>query len=367
MAESMFNGKVTLTAGASLITVKVDIIKHETYVEIRLIDTSNIFTLFVCSITQSDFYIMKRDQDILVDYERFVHILVNLFHSLSTSRLSATFNDGVLRFIENSEFRNICKLEIRFLKPEEGQYKRYLADLLARMENDNIKLIKENSILRDKCLNGDRELREKVRYLESEGLECKRRMDLQSKDFGLLEAKYSSREEEMARMSSRIFSLENENSQLKYELEKYQKDNSQSYRELLKAKEDELEASLKEVNVANEIIRKIRQENSDLKEHKLEKLNKVQKEVDKNEELSEKLAAMSKKYKSLEEKYKVLKDDNKNKTARVQELEASNKGLAKNLENAQNVYNHFRSKKVEDQEDNYSDTFSLRPESPPPR
>ena len=367
MQETLFNGRATFTAGASVITAKVDIIKYDSYVEIRLIDTSNVFTLFVCTITQSDFYILKRDQDILVDYERFVHILVNLFHSLSISKLSATFNDGVLRFIENGEFRNICKLELKFTKPEEGQYKRYLADLLSRMENDNVKLIKENALLRDKCVNGDREMREKMRYLEADATERKRRSEMQNSDYLALESKYAAREEEFSRISGRLFSLENDNSQLKYELEKYQKDNSQSFKELLKAKETELENSLKEIRVANEIIRKMKEENAELRDYKAESLKNIQKGTDKSEELSEKCASLGKKYKGLEEKYRALKDEAKARATRLEELESQNKGLTKKLENAQNVYNHFYSKKVEEGNDNYSDTFSLRPESPPPR
>lgn len=367
MYESIFNGKVCLATAAAQITVKVDILKYETFVEIRLIDTSNIFTLFVCTVSQSDFYILKREQDLLVDYERFVHILVSLFHSLSTSRLTAVFNDGVLRFIENSEFRNICKLELKFTKPEETQYKRYLGDLLARMENDNIKLIKENAVLRDRCLKGDHELREKIRYLESEAAECRRRMELQAQDCAQMEARHGAREEEIARVSSRVFALENENTQLKYDLEKYQKDNSQSYKELLRAKEDELEASLKEVRIANEIIKKIRQENAELREEKTGGLGRLQKEVDRNTEATDKLAALTKKHKTLEEKYRSLKEESRGWKTRLEELEAANKNLGKRLENAQNVYNHFYSKKVDDANDNYSDTFSLRPESPPPR
>ncbi|KAI4292980.1 spindle assembly abnormal protein 6 [Pancytospora philotis] len=363
----MFNGKVTLSTASSVITVKVDVIRHDASLEVRLIDTSNIFTLYICTITQSDFYVLKRDQDILVDYERFVSILASLFHCLSVSKLSATFNDGVLRFIENGEFRNICKLELRFAKPDDTQYRRYLADLLARMEGDNVKLIKENAVLRDRCANGDRELKDRLRATEAEMAECRRRYELQNKDLAGLEARCREKEDELARLSARLFEMEGENSQLKYDLEKYQRDNSQSFREQLKAREDELEASLKEVKVANEIIKEIRRENSELKGQKLESLSSLQKETEKNEELGEKFGAVSKKYKALEDKYKALKEDSRAKASKLQEIEKSNKVLSKELENAKNVYNHFYSKKVDEANDNYSETFTLRPESPPPR
>ena len=76
---------------------------------------------------------------------------------------------------------------------------------------------------------------------------------------------------------------------------------------------------------------------------------------------------MNRKYKALEDKYKNVKDELKIKSIKLDELENSNKSLSKRLENAQNVYNHFYMKKVEDNPDNFSDNFSIRPESPPPR
>lgn len=367
MQESLFSGKVTLTTQSGLSSVKVDIARFEDRAEIRLIDSSNIFSLFICSIGRSDFYALKRDQDILVEYDRFMQILPGLFHGLSTNKFTAIFNDGILRIMENSEFRNVCKLELKFLKPEETQYKRYLGDILSRMENDNIKLIKENSILRDKCINGDRELKDKIRYFESENLDLKRRIDLIGRDFSGLESKCVSKEEEISRLSNKIFNLEGENSQLRYDLEKYQKDNSESYRDQLRAKEDELNERLKDLTTANEIIRKLKSENTELKNFKTEQLTKVQTEADKTAEISDRYESLNKKHQALESKYKKLKEEERMKLSKIEELENSNKSLSKRLETAQNVYNHFYSKKVEENNiDNYSDTFSLRPESPPP-
>lgn len=367
MHESLFNNKITLSTPSGLTPVKVDMIKTELGVEVRLIDTTNVFSLWTYTLTSSDFYILKRDQDILVDYERFIQILVNLFHGVSTSKYTAYFNEGVLRFIENLEFRNICKLELKFVKPEETQYRRYLGDLMGRMEGDNIKLIKENSILRDRCINGDQNLKEKIRFLEQDNVELRRRLDLIQKDFSIVQEKASSKEEEVAKMSSRMYALDNENAQLRYEIERHQRDNSASFKDQLKSKENELDELNREMNTANEIIKKLRQENADLKQFKSENLSAVQREADRNEEITLKLEDVTKKMNQLETKHKKLKEDVKEKTQRIEELNEMNRILTKRLENAQNVYNHFYSKKVEDHPDNFSDTFSLRPESPPGR
>lgn len=367
MQESLFNSKITLSTPTGLSPVKVDITKTEMGVEIRLIDTSNIFSLWTYTLTSSDFYILKRDQDILVDYDRFIQVLVNLFHGVSTARYSAVFNEGLLKFIENTEFRNIVKLELKFSKPEESQYRRYLGDIISRMESDNVKLIKENSLLRDRCRNGDRELREKVSYMETETVKLRRMLEMSQQECRSVQEHAGGREEEITRLTNKIYSLENENAQLRYEVERYQRDNSVSIKEQLRTKESEMEELSKEISTANEIIRKLRQENGDLKQFKTNNLESVQKEADRNEELSVKMEEAQKKMAQLEGKYKKLKEEVKEKTQKIDELSENNKMLTRRLENAQNVYNHFYSKKIEDHTDNFSDNFSLRPESPPPR
>lgn len=366
MHESIFNSKVTLTTPSGLSSVKVDIIRTDNGIEIRLIDTNNIFSLWVYFLSSSDFYLLKKEQEILVDYERFIQILINLFHGVVTSKYNATFNEGILRFIENLEFRNICKLELKFSKPDETNYRRYLGDLISRMESDNIKLIKENSILRDKCINGDASLKEKIRYLESENADIKRKIDLFKRDFSEVEDIRRSKEEEISRITSRLYNVENENSHLKHELERYQRENSMSIKEQLRSKEDEVEELSKEINTANNVIKKLRQENSDLKQFKSDIEQLQSSEKDRTRDVQVKYDDLNAKYLSIENKYKKLKEDVKEKDLKIKELSESNKNLTKRLENAQNVYNHFYSRKV-DEHDHMSDTFSLRPESPPPR
>lgn len=367
MHESLFNNKVTLSTPSGLSSVKVDISKSDTGIEARLIDTSNIFSLWVCSISSSDFYILKRDQDILVDYDRFIQVLVNLFHGAATGRYTASFNDGVLRFIENSEFRNICKLELKFTRPEETQYRRYLGDLVGRMEADNIKLIKENAILRERCVTGDQAIKDKARFLEQENSELRRRGEHMQKDLAMLGEKERIKDEEIAKLSSRIYAVEEENGQLRYEVERYERENSVSVREQLKRREAELDEMKKEIDTANEIIKKLRAENSELREFRQKKEDINRKETEKRTELEEKLEEAERKLSHIEAKYKKMKEEAREKGNKAEELTEMNKVLMKRLENAQNVYNHFYSKKIDDQGENYSDTFSLRPESPPGR
>lgn len=367
MHESLFNNRITLSTPTGLTPTKVDIVKTISGIEIRLIETSDIFSLWTCSLTSADFGILKRNLDIIVDFDRFIQIIVNYFHGVTTSKYIACFNNGTLKFMGNIEFRNICELELKFIKPEESQFKMYLGDLVGRMEGDNIKLIKENSILRDRCMNGDHTLKEKIRYLDHENIELRRRLELIQKDLSDIQNRAISKEDEVAKLSNRIYELDGENTRLRYEIEKYQRENTVSFKDQLRNKEEEMNNINRELNTANEIIKKIRQENLDLKQFKADNIGALQKESDRCEELTLKLEEINKKMSQTESKYKKLKDEIKDKTQKIEELSESNRILTKRLENAQNVYNHFYSKKVEDHTDNFSDNFSLRPESPPAR
>lgn len=357
MHESIFNNKITLSTPTGLSTVKVDITRTESAVEVRLIDTSNIFSLWIYSLSSSDFYLLKKEQDILVDYERFIHILANMFHNASISKYTTSFSEGTLRFIENSEFRNICKLELKFNKPEETQYRRYLGDIVSRMESDNIKLIKENAILRERCMNGDQSMKEKMKFIESDSQEAKRRLEMIKRDFSVIEEKNVLKDEEISKISNRLYALDNENAQLRYELEKYQRENSTTLKDQLRSKESEIEILAKEISTANEIIKKLRNENSELKQFKSENQANYQKEKEKAEQMNSKVEDLIKKLSTVESKYKKIKEEAKEKIQKIEELSESNRSLAKRLENAQNVYNHFYSRKVDDHPDNLSDTF----------
>lgn len=363
MHESLYSDKITVYSSKGASVMKVDIIKHETYIEIRLIEIENIFTLFICTISESDFYLYKKEQDILVKYDRFVPILVNLFYKvknnvdLTANIINKSDKELRLQFIEQNEFRNIVKLELPFQKPEEFQYRKYLGDLLGRMEKDNIALIKENKILREKAIKGDQEKNSKIKYLESENTEIRKRLELMNEELNSIEMKYNVEKEEFYSDKNKISELEKINTQLNYELENLKKAN---YRE--KYEEKEKEAKDHRMRIL-ELEHKSESLNRELEEMKKEK-RKLEYDLEREFGANLNAEEIKSKLSHLEGRIKTYKQENREKKEKIEQLQSENKSLVKKLENAQNVYNHFLKSKVEDNDIDNLGNYSFEPENP---
>lgn len=364
MREPIFTGKIPITCPDEEIPwqMKCDVVRTEDRVEIRLIDTRDIFTFYLSVISPSDFYVMKREQDIIVDYERFVSVLVKMFHGLQGSRLSGIFSKETNKFlfVEENDFRNIVRLELKFSKPNESHYKMYLGDIIGRMETDNVRLIKENGMLREKCRNGEKELRDRIRYLEEEVGASQRKID-----------KLHRENEVLTEKNSRMYELEKENTRLQYELDKLKLQDVKNSGLIDRAQglETENEALKGELATANEIIRKYTEEMAQMRNTIGGNDEAVKDLRSENRRYKSEAEEMRKKLKTAEEKMRKARDDGKASETRIRELEIENTGLIRKLENAQNVYNHFYSKNVENEAPtNYSENesvFSITPESPP--
>ncbi|ADM10975.1 uncharacterized protein Eint_011130 [Encephalitozoon intestinalis ATCC 50506] len=375
MRESIFTGKIPISCPNEEIPwqMKCDIVRSDDEIEIRLIDTRDIFTFYFSTISPGDFYVMKREQDIIVDYERFVSILVKMFHSLHSGKLRGLFSKETNKFlfVEKDDFRNIIRLELKFSKPDETHYKMYLGDMIGRMESDNVRLIKENGMLRDKCKNGEKEVRDRIRYLEEEVSASQKKIDKLYKENEMLSENNNSRKEEVDRLSNRVYDLEKENGRLQYDLDKLKLQDVKNSGLVERAQEieDENKTLKEELNTANGIIRKYNDDMAQMKST-----------INGNEEASKDLRLNNKKYKAeiedlkkkmkgMEEKMKKMKEELKAKESRLKDLETENIGLVKKLENAQSVYSHFYNKNIENPTSlNYSDNesiFSIAPESSP--
>lgn len=375
MRESIFTGKVPITCPDEDIPwqMKCDVVRTDDRVEIRLIDMRDIFTFYLSVISHSDFYLMKKEQDIIVDYDRFISVLVKMFHGLQNGRLTGIFSKDTNKFlfVEDDEFRNIVRLELQFSKPNESHYKMYLGDIIGRMESENVRLVKENGMLREKCKSGERELKDRIRYLEEEIGTSLRKIDKLHKENETLTIKNNNRGSEIDGMNAKIHELEKENTRLHYELDKLKLQDVKNSGVVERAKEleNENETLRAEVSTANEIIRKYNEEMAQMKGS-----------LNSNEETVRELRSENKRYKSeieetrkrlrvAEDKAKKTKENGKANETRVKELEAENKELLRKLENAQNVYNHFYSKNMENPVSvHYSENesaLSITPESPP--
>ena len=367
MHETIYSENITVYSNKGASTMRVDIIKHETYIEIRLIEINNIFTLFICTISQSDFYLYKKEQELLVDYDRFIPILVNLFYRVSQNdgMLTATMvstkeTQFTLQFIEQTEFRNLIKLSLVFNKPEEYQYRKYLGDLLTRMENDNIKLIKENKILREKAIRGDKTLQDRVKYLDETNSEMKKRIELINDELTTLEVKYNQERTDFCQKYQRFEELEKENAQLNFELESFKKmDYKTKYEEIVTS----LQQKEKELMSSKELTNKLINENKDLKKH----IESVEEKIKADFGEGTSFKDVKEKIDHLETKIKNYKNEIKEKKIKIENLVLETKSLKKKLENAQNVYSHFYNQNLEHEkpDHHFINDLSFEPEQPP--
>lgn len=374
MRESIFSGRIPITSTNEDIPwqMKCDIVRREERLEIRLIDIKDLFSFFVCTISSGDFYLLKREQDIRVDFETFIRKIVEMFHSLTRNKLVGLFSreTNKFTFLERNDFKNIVRLELRFTKPDEMHYKRYLSDLIYRMESDNIKLIKENNFLKEQCKNGDIEMQEKIKFLEIDIRESERRSNNVIRELGALEDKY-------LRKCSELNSFEKENYEMKEDLKKitYEMDrlkesehkNVSQNRKLneLKMENKKLEEKVEDLTEDKKILE---EETQRLKNFYDEKKEESKELKGSSVKIKKELEELKEKNKALEEKYKNIKNSTKNNENKIKELENENKVLKKKLENTQSVYHHFYNKNNQNPSPESDETAlfsSLRPESPP--
>ncbi|WUR02703.1 spindle assembly abnormal 6-like protein [Vairimorpha necatrix] len=361
MKEILFTGKIQIYSYDEQIPTKMkcDVIKEGDSLIIKLINLTDVFSFYICTINNDDFYILKREQDLIVDYHKFIEIIIKLFHMVQNNSLSAYFLDLKFMFVEKNEFRNIIKLELKFKEPTDLDYKSYIGDFINRLENDNIKLIKENSLLKDYNNNT---LHRKIRNLEENQNAHINKINMLNKQTDEYKYKLEKTTLEMKNLNNQVYELERENTKLKLE-----NDSNMKIREdfsNLNLKNKNLE---KDLEVANEIIKKIRSENLEYK-NKIEEIeNNIKKRHDEVEKYENNLEEIKKKNKITEEKYKKFQKENKEIKNRIKELEVENQALIRKLENAQSVFNHFSNNK-EIKEKYSSDSiseYSIHPEEKP--
>lgn len=375
MRESIFSGRIPITSTNEDIPwqMKCDITRRDDKLEIRLIDIKDLFSFFVCSISSGDFYLIKREQDIRVDFETFIRKTVEMFHQLTRHKLIAVFSreNYKFTFLEKNDFKNIVRLELKFTKPDELHYKRYLSDLIFRMENDNIKLIKENNFLREQCKNGDLEMTEKIKFLEMDLRESERRNSNLVKELGALEEKY-------LKKCNDLDFLERENSEMKddfkkitIEFDRFKESEQKSVLHNRKVSEltienKKLEDKLSDLEEVNKILE---EENEKLKGNFDEKRGESKELKSTNIKLKKELEELKERFKEIDDKYRVLKGSSKNIESKLKDLENENKILKKKLENSQNLYHHFYNKNKQQNPTPDSDESlindTVRPESPP--
>lgn len=351
--------------------MKCEILRSSDKIEIRLINTKNLFCFYLASISSGDFYMLRREQDIRVDYERFIKKLVEMVHYISKGDLIGIFQDQKLLFVERNDFRNIVRFELKFTKPEEMEYKRYLADVVGRLEMDNVKLVKENIQMKEQIKIGDRENNNKIKSLEKDYCESQRKIEKLYNEISRLEESKNQRDKELEKNGEEIKKLEIQMNELKRELERKKINEVKNEGLAIKIEEMKLvnENLENEISIANGIIKKLKTENRELKD-KISTNDIEMSEYKKSKQKSKKeIDELKKINRNSEEKIQKFKENIQNLEYQIQKYESEKKELIKKLENAQTVYSHFYSKNPDEESATKSDInsgiSSIQPESPP--
>ncbi|ORD94260.1 hypothetical protein ECANGB1_964 [Enterospora canceri] len=363
--ESIYSDTITVYTPKGVSAMRVEITRHPAQVEVRLVEKSNLFTVYLCTITHGDFYLYKKEQDILVGYDRFLPVLVRLFYGVARgggALRAVVAEEGekgfVLRFVEQGDFRNVEKLTLKFNKPEEHQYRAYLGSLLRKMEEDNIRLIKEKKQVQEQREHEERGRREKEAYLDEENSEMKKRLEVVGGELAALERKYEEEQEEFGRARAQRGEQERENAQLRFELEQFKKGN---YKERAQELEEENEKKMEKIRELEEEASGLKDENRRLNKTNREIAEKMEKEFGTKVDVAD----IKNKVVHMETKMRGLRNELKEKKERIVVLVTEKKALAKQLDSAQNVYNHFYGKKVDEDEKKDMGNISFEPENPP--
>lgn len=371
MTDTLFNAKILTSSNSDLPTsFKCHITLKNNILDIRLISTSNIFTFHICTISIGDFSITKREQGIKVDFNQFIKTTINYFHNLNntmTAHLEKIGENIKFSFMENNTFRNITRLELMFYKPDENEFRRYLSESIARYEYDNVRVVKENNLLKESIKSKEDNFRIRISGLENEYNELKKEYDNMYNKYCNLE----SRNEDLKSMNNklenkqitfekRISELEIDNDKLKIECMKKEKDSEQVND--LRLKLETIEDNFRNLERQN---KKIKEENKELIKAKME--------IDENEnEYKNEIKRLKREREDKNKKMKNMQnviDDYRSKFTEqmenVKRIENEKNEMRSKLENAQSVYNHFYRKKDEkeiSEDSNYE--MSIKPESP---
>lgn len=372
MTDTLFNAKIITTSNSDLpSTYKCHITFKNNILDIRLISTSNIFTFHICTISIGDFSITKREQGIKVDFNQFIKTTINYFHNLNNTMTAflEKINENIkFSFVENNAFRNITRLELMFYKPDENEFRRYLSESIARYEYDNVRVIKENNVLRESMKSKEEGYIIRISGLESEYNELKNEYDSLYNKLctaenrnGELIGTNNKLESKILGMEKRIGELEIDNEKLKLEYMKKEKNDEMI--ENMKDKIDSLQDTVRSLERQN---KKLKDENKDINsKHKdiIDLENDYKEEI---KRLKKEKDERGKKVKGLERMIDEQKYRLNEQIELCKRMENERNEMKNKLENAQSVYNHFYRKNTDkDMSEDSTFEMSIKPESPP--
>lgn len=374
MKDPLFNHRIPIQCTSDTVPsiLTCDISHTPDTLHIRLIDISDIFTFYQCTITVSSYVHLRNEQELRVDFENFIKKITELFYHVKDGRMRALFEkeSGRFVFVEQNEFRDIMRLEIRFKTPDSDGYRKYLAEMMSRMEIANVRLRKENVQVKERLRSTEEETGRRMAELTGRNASMNEKMGRLTERIEALEKENACLADERDSLKKRMVEMEKENSTYKFEIEKGKIEEYRREQEMARLRQvEEFRDGLeKEIKVANDIIRKLRE---DVRRHSDESA-RAREETEGAKEESARLARsieeMRRTAKEKDERIREMKEGLKKKSERIRHLETDRKQLVKKMEEAKFVYNHFyrkRETETSSTSENHASTFSVHPESPP--
>lgn len=376
MQDTLFTARIPVTSTDLPTTLKIHIALKSNTLELKLISTTNLFTFYLCTISPGDFSVTKREQGIKVDFQTFTKTLVNYFQSIIENDMAAicdTIDDSKIRFtfVENNAFKNLTRLELIFYKPGEHEFKKYLAEMITKFENDNVKLARDLKMAKETLASAERRAKEKLAAVESDCAEMKHGYDRIYMEKAVAEDEVDRLKKEAVRLEKKVIECEKKIGDYEFESEKMRiaEIKSGKEREMIGKLKERLEGLEADLEARERSNKKLREDikNLKIKEQDLEDIKAARK--DEGEKNRKERDETKKKVKRLESLITDLKGELAKISGENEKIRHENRELAKKLENSQSVYNYFYKKKTEKGGSNESDESSLfstlQPETPP--
>jgi spindle assembly abnormal protein 6 len=161
--------------------------------QIQLTDDKDPFFYYQIDISEEDFCVLKQQQGLLVDFDKFALKFVDLLdHCVGSYRednqkfigqlVQDELNFGLFSVVESNSFKHINHLSLKFIQGNDATIKNYLAGVVKSLKNKKHDL--ETTLFSSEKVKHDFEKMSKEATLEIERLKLKHQEELSSLKLG---------------------------------------------------------------------------------------------------------------------------------------------------------------------------------------
>ncbi|KAH9386919.1 uncharacterized protein NEMAJ01_1815 [Nematocida major] len=330
MREILFTGRVPAVSASGRSEFSCEITRREETFQMKMYDPRN-FTIFLCRLTESEYFAVKERQSIRVDYAGFVRALCDLLKRVQRGDLYMEVDESV-KIIERNPFRNILHLELNLHKISEAEYRGYAAEILSEITRKKESAERESAGLREeirRIREREEAEQESARRRDEERRNIREREEAEQESARKRAEEALSREEEAVRENER---LQKQSRVLEEDLKKAN--------EIIRKNFEELKSRVKAESLLRQELNEHREERASLEEecHRLE-----MQVLEAGEEI------------------KLMKEMESERKEAIGSLKALNKSLSRKLESTYRIYN--RVYKETDDDTKTEESSIVAPES----